>query len=115
MGISFDRETARTLGFRGTRWNLLLYLTLGLVIAFAMQFAGVMLVFTFLVLPAMTGLLVSRSMRRTLGGAIGSGLLAAVVGFSVSIPFDLPTGPAMIAMSGVLLLLAWLIRLGQNR
>lgn len=113
--VSFDRETARTVGFRVTAWNLLLYLTLGLVISFAMQFAGVMLVFNFLVLPAMTGLLVSRSMRGTFGWAIGAGLAAAVVGFSLSVPFDLPTGPTMIAVSGVLLLIAWLIRLTQHR
>ena len=61
--VSFDRETARTLGYSVTFWNLLLYFTLGLVIAFAMQFAGVMLVFNFLVLPAVTGLLLARSMR----------------------------------------------------
>src|SRR5678816_1679725 len=34
--VSFDRETARTLGYRVTFWNLFLYFTLGLVIAFAM-------------------------------------------------------------------------------
>ena len=43
--VSFDQETARTLGYQVTRWNLLLYLTLGVVITSAMQFAGVMLVF----------------------------------------------------------------------
>src|SRR5205807_3479693 len=31
--VSFDRETARTLGYRVTFWNLFLYFTLGLVIA----------------------------------------------------------------------------------
>jgi zinc transport system permease protein len=109
--VSFDQETARTLGYQVTRWNLLLYLTLGVVITSAMQFAGVMLVFNFLVLPAMTGLIASRTMRGTFVWAIGSGLLAAVVGFSLSVPFDLPTGPAMIAVSGALLLLVWLVRL----
>jgi zinc transport system permease protein len=112
--ISFDRETARTVGYQVTRWNLFLYLTLGLVISFAMQFAGVMLVFNFLVLPAVTGLLATRSMSGTFGWAIGSGLIAAIVGFSLSVPFDLPTGPAMIAVSGVLLFIAWLIRLRQR-
>ena len=33
--VSFDRETARTLGYNVTFWNLFLYFTLGLVIAFA--------------------------------------------------------------------------------
>lgn len=105
--VSFDRETARTLGYQVDRWNLLLYVTLGLVIAFAMQFAGVMLVFNFLVLPAVTGLLVARGMRGVFVTSIVSALLAAVIGFSLSVPFDLPTGPAIIAVSGALALLAW--------
>jgi zinc transport system permease protein len=113
--VSFDRETARTLGYRVNFWNLLLYLTLGLVIAFAMQFAGVMLVFNFLVLPAVTGLLVSRSMAGTFFWSIISALVAAVIGFSMSVPFDLPSGPSIIAVSGVLVLLAFLIRLAQRR
>src|SRR5687768_14608910 len=100
--VSFDRETARTLGFNVGFWNMFLYFTLGLVIAFAMQFAGVMLVFNFLVLPAVTGLLISRSMAGTFAVSILSGLIAAIVGFSLSVPWDLPSGPTIIAVSGVL-------------
>jgi ABC-type Mn2+/Zn2+ transport system permease subunit len=113
--VSFDRETARTLGYRVTFWNLLLYFTLGLVIAFAMQFAGVMLVFDFLVLPAVTGLLLARSMAGIFTVSVISAVLAAVVGFSLSVPFDLPSGPAIIAVSGALALLAWPARMMQGR
>lgn len=108
--VSFDRETARTLGYNVRRWNLLLYLTLGAVIAYAMQFAGVMLVFNFLVLPAVTGLLLARSMGGIFAIAIGSGLVAAVLGFSLSVPFDLPSGPTIIAVSGAIALTAWVGR-----
>jgi ABC-type Mn2+/Zn2+ transport system permease subunit len=108
--VSFDRETARTLGYNVRFWNLLLYFTLGVVIAYAMQFAGVMLVFNFLVLPAVTGLLLAQSMRGIFAVAVTSGLLAAIIGFSLSVPFDLPSGPAIIAMSGVIAALAWGVR-----
>jgi zinc transport system permease protein len=108
--VSFDRETARTLGYRVGGWNLLLYLTLGLVIAFAMQFAGVMLVFNFLVLPAVTGLLLARGMAGVFAWSVASALVAAVIGFTLSVPYDLPTGPAIICVSGVLALLAWGVR-----
>ena len=91
-------------------WDLLLYLTLGVVIASAMQFAGVMLVFNFLVLPAVTGLLLSQTMRGVFVGSIASALLAAFVGFSLSVPFDLPSGPTISAASGALVSLAWLGR-----
>lgn len=113
--ISFDQETARSLGYRVERWTLLLYLTIGLSIAFAMQFAGVMLVFDFLVLPAVTGLLLARGMGGVFAWSIGAGLAAAVIGFSMSIPFDLPTGPAIVAVSGALVILAWLTRRLRDR
>ena len=105
--VSFDRETARTLGFNVRWWDLLLYLTLGVVIASAMQFAGVMLVFNFLVLPAVTGLLLSQSMRGVFFWSVASALVAAFAGFSLSVPFDLPSGPSISAASGALVLLAW--------
>jgi zinc transport system permease protein len=113
--ISFDQETARTLGYRVERWTLLLYLTIGLAIAFAMQFAGLMLVFDFLVLPAVTGLLLARGMAGVFAWAIGAGLAAAVIGFSLSVPFDLPTGPAIVTVSGALVILAWLLRRLRER
>ncbi|MGH7559626.1 MAG: metal ABC transporter permease [Gemmatimonadales bacterium] len=105
--VSFDPETARTLGYAVTRWNLLLYFTLGVVIASAMQFAGVLLVFGMLVLPAVTGLLLASSMRGAITGAVVSALLAVTLGFAVSVPFDLPSAPAILAVAGLLLGLAW--------
>lgn len=113
--VSFDRETARTLGYNVKFWNLLLYFTLGLVIAFAMQFAGVMLVFNYLVLPAVTGLLVARSMGGIFVVAVLSALVASFVGFTLSVPFDLPSGPAIIATSGVIAIIAWVVRRVQRR
>lgn len=108
--ISFDPETAQTLGYKVIRWNLLLYLTIGLVIAFAMQFAGVLLVFNFLVVPAVTGLMLARTIKSAFAFAIGAAVVAAVIGFVLSVPFDLPTAPAIIAVSGALAFLAWLVR-----
>src|SRR5688572_8270901 len=108
--VSFDRETARTFGYNVRFWNLLLYFTLGVVIAYAMQFAGVMLVFNFLVLPAVTGLLLAQGMRGIFSVAIGSALAAALFGFSLSVPFDLPSGPTIIAVSGAIALAAWGVR-----
>jgi len=108
--ISFDREMARTLGYRVRGWTLLLYFSLGVVIVAAMQFAGVLLVFNFLVLPAVTGLLLARSMMGAFALAGLAAALASAGGFVLSIPFDLPTGAAIIAASGALVLLAWIGR-----
>jgi len=108
--VSFDQETARTLGYAVERWNLLLYLTLGVVIAFAMRFARVLLVFNFLVLPAVTGLMLGGGVGVLFGASAVAAALAATAGFAASVTFDLPTGPAIIAASGVLAALAWGVR-----
>ena len=70
---------------------------------------GVLLVFNFLVLPAVTGLLLGAGMASVFTWSAGAGVLAAAVGFALSVPFDLPTGPATIAVSGAMVFLAWLI------
>jgi ABC-type Mn2+/Zn2+ transport system permease subunit len=49
-------------------------------------------------------------MRGVFFWSIASALVAAFAGFSLSVPFDLPSGPAISAASGVLVLLAWLGR-----
>ena len=105
--VSFDRETARTMGYHVARWDLALYLTLGVVIACAMQFAGVMLVFNFLVLPAVTAVYVGGGMRTTFIVSVGSALLGSKAGLGASIRLDLPSGPAIIAVSGLLTIVAW--------
>lgn len=108
--VSFDRETARTLGYRVALWDQLLYFTFGIVIAYAMQFAGVLLVFNFLVLPAVTGILLARGMAGIFAVAALAGLVASVVGFALSVPLDLPSGPAIIAVSGIIAALSWIVR-----
>ena len=54
-------------------------------------------------------------MQGAFAWSLVSGLAAAVIGFSLSVPFDLPSGPAIVAVSGVLVILAWLVRLLQRR
>ncbi len=107
--ISYDPEMAETLGYSTRGWTFLLYMTIGIMIAVAMRSAGVLLVFNFLVTPAVTGLLLGRNMRGVFLSAVISGLLAALTGFALSVPFDLPTGPAIIAVSGALAGAAWIL------
>lgn len=94
------------LGWLGSELFLSSFLTLGAVIAVSIESAGVLLVFSSLVLPPVTGVLMGRSFRGVLFWSAGSGV-AAAAGFLLSIRFDLPTGPAIVATSGFLLALAW--------
>ncbi|MCI0432265.1 MAG: metal ABC transporter permease [Gemmatimonadetes bacterium] len=108
--VSFDREMAATLGYRVAAWNLLMHLTIGAMIAVSMAAAGVLLVFAFLVVPGVTGVILGRSVKSVFVWAIVSGLVSSCSGFVLSVAMDLPTGPAIVAVSGVLAALAWITR-----
>jgi zinc transport system permease protein len=103
--VSFDPEMARTLGFRTEAWNWLFYLTLGVAIASVTKVAGSLLTFSFLVIPAMTALSLASGMRAIFAVSIGSAVLAAVIGLWASFAYDVSTGPAMVAVSTLLLAL----------
>ncbi|MBI5379999.1 MAG: metal ABC transporter permease [Nitrospirae bacterium] len=94
-----DREGRE--GGRG--WNLLFYLSLGLVIAVAIRTGGVLLVFSYLVIPAVASLLFAREMLWGLVLVWGVGLLGTVGGLMLSYRADLPTGASIVGMLGSLL------------
>jgi zinc transport system permease protein len=106
--VSFDPDMAQALGLRARAWNALLFVTIGLTVVFAIRAAGALVVFSFLVLPAATALLLGHRMRMVLGLAVATGLLACVSGVGFSYVADLPTGPAIVTASAVLLVVVWL-------
>ena len=114
--VSFDPEMAQTLGLRAWWWNFLFYLSLGVAIALAIRAAGVLLVFSFLVLPPITGLLLSSRKGWVIVFSVVSSLLAAFIGVWLSYTYaEISTGPAIVICSFALFAAAWLIRrvLGQ--
>ena len=96
--------------FNGAGWNLLFYLTLALVIAVAIRTAGVLLVFSNLVIPAVAAFLFAERFWALLPLAAGIGLVANYTGIYASFRLDLPTGPSIVASLGGWLLLAYLLR-----
>jgi ABC-type Mn2+/Zn2+ transport system permease subunit len=90
--VSFDRETAAAQGIRARWWDFLLFLTLGVVIAFAIRSVGVLVTFALLVLPAMGARLLTAGLGAMFVTAIALGTLSVPVGLSAAFAFDLPTG-----------------------
>lgn len=106
---AFDRETAQASGVRSAFWDLFFFLLLGVTISLGIKLAGTLLVFAFLVLPAVTALLLSQKLAKIQALAIAASAVAAVAGLYASVRLDLPSGPTIVACSFVLLLVAWVI------
>lgn len=86
-------------------WDFLFYALFGLVVTSFVQIGGVLLVFTYLIVPAICANLLAR----TLGMLVLTGSLMAVVGgvagLYTSYQFNLPTGAAIVCTFGALLLI----------
>jgi ABC-type Mn2+/Zn2+ transport system permease subunit len=113
---SFDPEFARTIRHDPTRADAVLFLLLGGAIALGVMDAGPLVVFGFLVLPALAALRVAPGLGSALALAAGIGALCSVAGFALAFRADLPTGPTSVALAaGVWLALTAVARLVERR
>jgi len=110
LTISFQPEVAVAKGWNIRWWDFLFYLSFGLVITFSVPIAGVLLVFSFLVVPAAIAFQYTR--RQGVLALISwlAGAVASAAGLLASFRYDLPTGPVVVCMFGLLLLLAFAAR-----
>ena len=104
--LSFHHDEAEARGMRVRFWDFLFYALFGLIVTSFVHVGGVLLVFSYLIVPAACGTYLARSL---LGGlAIGwvVATLASVGGLYASFKLDVPTGAAIVCVLGVVLVLA---------
>lgn len=88
------------------KWDFLFYVTLGLMIVFTVKTAGIFLIFSFLIIPAICGALFSRSIiKQCLIGSV-TGVSASLAGLIISFFYDLPTGATLVCTFGLFFILA---------
>jgi zinc transport system permease protein len=96
--VSFDGETARSIGYPVARLDAALNLSIAVTVAMATRALGTLPVFAFLVLPAGAALLCSKRMWSAILLAMGIAIVSAVLGYYLSFAYQLPTGPTMAAL-----------------
>ena len=79
-------------------------------VTISVRIAGVLLVFSFLVIPAVCSLFFINKFLKGMILAWGIALIASFLGLYASGKFDMPTGAALVAAFGVVLVLSALIR-----
>lgn len=85
-------------------WNLVFYITLGLTIVLAVRIGGVIPVFSFLVVPAVCGILMVQARARVIVVALSVAVLGSVLGIYFSVSFDFPAGSSVVAILGSIFL-----------
>jgi zinc/manganese transport system permease protein len=96
-------------GTGGLFWEFVFYASFGVVVTSSVAIAGVLLVFSFLIVPAAIGIMFTASPARQLAIGWITGTLTSAAGLAVSFAFDLPTGAAMVCAFGGALTVAGLL------
>jgi zinc/manganese transport system permease protein len=81
-------------------WDIVFYVSFALVVTSSVRIAGVLLVFSYLIVPAALAGLFAPDFRRRLLVAWGLGAFLTAVGLAASWTWDLPTGPAIVTAFG---------------
>lgn len=110
LTISLRPGEAEEAGWALRWWDFLFYLSFGVAITLAVPVAGVLLVFTFLVVPAIIAFLFTTRTGGLIAVSWGVSAVASALGLFASFRFDLPTGPVIVCTFGVVLLVAGGVR-----
>ncbi len=101
-----DREVALTLGINVWRFEMIFFISLGLIVASSSKIAGVMLVFCYLVVPPATALVFSRKMKVVIPLACSISVVCTLLGIVTSYNADLPPNQLVAAISCCFFLIA---------
>ena len=93
-------------------WDFVFYASFGVVVTSSVRVGGVLLVFSYLIVPALVGVALGGTVAARLLIGWGFGTLVSILGVMASAAFDLPTGATVVCTFGLTLLIffaiAWL-------
>jgi zinc/manganese transport system permease protein len=110
LAVSTESQPRGQSGLAVSIWDFVFFLSFGIVVTSSVATAGVLLVFSYLIVPAVIGTMFSRAVLSVLLIAWTVGILASAAGLAGSYLLDLPTGAAMVAAFGLTLVIAGLAR-----
>ena len=106
LAVSFHPDQAKKVRF----WDFLFYLSFGVVISFSVEIAGVLMVFSTLVIPAVIAFFFTDRFAVALVIAWASGAVAIIGGIGASFYWDMATGPLLVCAFGAVMVIAMILR-----
>lgn len=95
-------------------WNFLFYISIGLAIVFAVKINGVIPVFSYLIIPAVSAIMMSKNKITVIILAFIISILAGFFGLNFSFHYDFPAGPSIVAVLGGIFILSAVYRIIKN-
>ena len=103
LAVSLNHDLEQVDGMSVRFWDLLFYGSFGFVVTSSVAIAGVLLVFCYLIVPSVAGMLFAKTIGKRLAVAWTMGTLVSALGIYLSVKLDLPTGAAIVCTFGIVL------------
>jgi zinc/manganese transport system permease protein len=110
LAITLDPERAESEGVSLRLWDFLFYASFGFVVTRSVSIAGVLLVFCYLIVPSVAGMLFADRIGPRLAIGWTMGTVVSAIGVWLSLSFDLPTGATIVCTFGLVLILMGIAR-----
>jgi zinc/manganese transport system permease protein len=95
-------------------WNFLFYISIGLVIVFAVKINGVIPVFSYLIIPAVSAIMITKNKIAVIFIAIIISVLGGFFGLDFSFHYDFPAGSSIVAVLGGIFILSSLYKIVRD-
>ena len=105
LALSFEHAQGTVAGFPARCWDFLFYALFGLVVTSFVHIGGVLLVFSYLIVPAVCANYLADTLRARMIIGWVTATLASVASLLVTAKVDLPIGAAVVCGLGLVLLL----------
>ncbi|MBI5020998.1 MAG: metal ABC transporter permease [Ignavibacteriales bacterium] len=92
-------------------WNFLFYLSIGLAIVIAVRMGGVIPVFSYLIIPAVSAMMIAHRRWLVILIALAISILSGFVGLVFALNFDFPAGSSLVAILGLFFGISSFIRI----
>jgi zinc/manganese transport system permease protein len=109
ISLNHDREDVGGLSVRW--WDFLFYASFGFVVTSSVAIAGVLLVFCYLIVPAVAAMLFADTIGKRLAIGWTMGTIVSALGVYLSVILDLPTGATIVCTFGLVLVAMSVVRM----
>jgi len=110
LAISMNHRNAESTGLNVKFWDFLFYASFGFVVTSSVSIAGVLLVFSYLIVPSVAAMLYADSIGKRLAIGWTMGTIVSALGVFLSLQADLPTGATIVCTFGLVLVIMAAVR-----
>jgi len=96
-------------------WNFLFFITIGLAIVFSVKLNGVILVFSYLIIPSVCGIMLAKKTKSVVVISILISILGSFLGLYFSFHFDFPAGSSIVASLGAIFALSSILSITKGK